>query len=155
MAGSQLSMRRPPRTRMQYGPTLIIDCSSPWGVLREGVFHKCANIYTPHPKTAPNQEILNRYFSSQETTQRLSTRMLYHVWLCSCHPCNTTLLFSSLSPTIQLEKNIWQVINYNFINTIKSELTFGKSSIRNQLSLSNKKENLTRYKLYLYWINKI
>ena len=40
--------------------------------------------------------------------------------------------FSSLSLTIQLEKNIFQVINYNWIKTIESKPTFGKSSILNQ-----------------------
>ena len=28
--------------------------------------------------------------------------MLYHVWVCSCHPCDITLLFSSLSLPFQL-----------------------------------------------------
>ena len=46
-----------------------------------------------------------------------------------------------------MRKNLCQVINCNFIKTIKSKPTFGKSSIHNQASLSNKKEHLTRYKL--------
>ena len=37
----------------------------------------------------------------------------------------------------QIRNNICQVINYNFINTIKSEPTFGKSSICDQSSVSN------------------
>ena len=66
----QRSMRRLPQMRMKNGPPFIIDNSSPGGVSREGVFHKCSDIYTPHPKTAPNQEMLNRYFPSRETLQR-------------------------------------------------------------------------------------
>ena len=70
--------------------------------------------------------------------------MLYHVLLCSCHPCDLRLFSPSLSLTIQLEKNVCHVINYNFIKTIKSEPTFGKSSISNQWSLSYNKEHLKK-----------
>ena len=56
---------------------------------------------------------------------------------------NSTFFLSITNNPIR--KNICQVINYNFIKTIKSEPTFGKSSIRNQSSLSNKKKLLTRY----------
>ena len=70
VVGWQRSMRRPPRMRMQNGPPFIIDRSSPGGVLRYGVFHKFSNIYTPQPKTAPDQGMLNRYFPSRETPQR-------------------------------------------------------------------------------------
>ena len=73
--------------------------------------------------------------------------MLYHVWLCSCHPCDLSLIFFSLLLPIQFENNIRQVINYNFIKTIKGEPTFGKYSICDQSSLSYKKEHLTRYQL--------
>ena len=93
VAGCQWFMRTPPQMRMQYGPPLIIDNSSPGGVSQEGVFHKCSDIYTPNPKTSPDQGMLNRYLPSRETPQSLGTRMLYHVWFCSCHPCNITLLF--------------------------------------------------------------
>ena len=108
VAGWKRSTRKPPWTRMQYGPPFIIDRLSPGGVLREGAFHKFFDIYTPHPKTAPDQGMLNRYFPLRETPQRLGTRMLYHVWFCSCNPCDLTLLFSSLSPTIQLEKTFFK-----------------------------------------------
>ena len=67
VTGWQRSMRRPPRMRTQNGPPFIIDRSSPGGGSRGGVFHKCSNIYTPHPKTAPDQGILNIYFPSRET----------------------------------------------------------------------------------------
>ena len=40
--------------------------------------------------------------------------MLYHVWLCSCHPCNITLIIFFLSLTIQLYFCCCQVINYNW-----------------------------------------
>ena len=66
--------------------------------------------------------------------------MLYNVWLCSCHPWNIAILFYSLSLNIQLYL-FCQVINYKWIKTIKSEPTFGKSSICNQPSLSEKKEH--------------
>ena len=49
------------------GPPFITDRSSPWGGSRGGVFHKCSDIYTPHPKTAPYQGMLNIYFLSRET----------------------------------------------------------------------------------------
>ena len=64
--GWQLYMRRPPWMRMQNVPPFIIDRSSPGGVLREGEFHKCSDIYTPHPKTAPDQGMLKWYFPSRE-----------------------------------------------------------------------------------------
>ena len=86
-----------------------------------------------------------------------SFRMLYHVWLCSYHPCNLTLLFlpyhqqsnykkpfvkwsiitlSGLSKVnqylashqflinqvYQIRRKIWQDINYNFTESIKSKL---------------------------------
>ena len=98
--GWQRSMMRPPRTRMKNGPPFIINRLSPWGSSRGGVFLKCSNIYTPHPKTDPYQGMLKIYLPSRETPHILGTRMLYHVWLCSCHPCDITLLFSSLSLTI-------------------------------------------------------
>ena len=60
-------MRRPPRTIMQNVPPFITNRSSPGGGLRGGVFHKCSDIYTPHPKTAPYQGMLNIYFLSRET----------------------------------------------------------------------------------------
>ena len=55
-----------------------------------------------------------------------SFRLLYHILLWSCYPYDLTLLFSSLSLTIQLKTNICQVINYNFIKTIKSTPTSEK-----------------------------
>ena len=64
------SMRRPPRMRMQNGPPSVIDRSSPGGGSRGGLFHKCSDIYAPHPKTAPYQGMLNRYFPWQETPRR-------------------------------------------------------------------------------------
>ena len=73
--------------------------------------------------------------------------MLYHIWLCSVHPCDITLLFFFSITNNPIRKNIFQVIKYNWIETIKSEPTFGNSSIRNQSSLSNKKEDLTGYQL--------
>ena len=72
--------------------------------------------------------------------------MLYYVCFFSCHNSNLTLLFSYLSLKIQSETNIFKVISYNFIKTIKSEPTFGKSSTCDQSSLSNKKEHLARCK---------
>ena len=63
-------MRRPPRMIMQNGPPFIIDSLSPGGVLQGGVFQKFSNIYTTHPKTAPYQGMLNRYFPSRETPRR-------------------------------------------------------------------------------------
>ena len=76
VSGWQRSMRRPPRTRMKNGPPFIIDRSSPGGISRVGVFHKFSNMYTPLPKTAPDQGILNIYFPSRETPKR---------W--DVHPC--------------------------------------------------------------------
>ena len=73
VAGWRRSMRRPPWMRMKNVPPIIIDCLFPGGGLRGGVFHKCSNIYVPHPKTAPDQGMLNRYFPSWETPQRWST----------------------------------------------------------------------------------
>ena len=40
--------------RIQNRPRFIIDLYSPGGGLRGGVFHKCSDIYTPHPKTTPD-----------------------------------------------------------------------------------------------------
>ena len=74
VVGWQRYMRRPPRMRMQNGPPLIIDWSSPGGGLRGGLFHKCSGIYTPPPKTAPYQGMLNRYVPSQETPWCWQTR---------------------------------------------------------------------------------
>ena len=74
VAGWQRSTRRPPRMRMQNRPPFIIDRSSPGGVSREVVFYKCSDIYTPHPKTSPDQAILNKYFPLKETPQRWGTR---------------------------------------------------------------------------------
>ena len=54
-------------------------------------------------------------------------------------------IFYSLSLTIQLDKNICQVINYKFIKTIKIEPTSGKSSICNQSRLSKDREHLKRH----------
>ena len=71
--------------------------------------------------------------------------MLYHVWLCSCHPCNLILFFFFFIANYPIRICFGQVINYNWIKTIKSEPTFGKSSICRQSSLSNKKEHLTIY----------
>ena len=65
VAGWQRYMRGPPRIRMQNRPPSIINHSSPGCVSREGVFHKCSVIYTPHPKTGPDQGMLNRYFPSR------------------------------------------------------------------------------------------
>ena len=69
VSGWQRSMRKPPQMRIQNGPPFIIDCSSPGRVLREGVFHKFSDIYTPHPKTAPDMGMLNIYFLSRQTLQ--------------------------------------------------------------------------------------
>ena len=74
VAGWQRSMRRPPQMRMQNGPPIIMDRLSPGGVSREGVFQKCSNRYTPHPKTAPDQGMLNRYFPSRDTPQYWGAR---------------------------------------------------------------------------------
>ena len=72
--GWQRSMRRPPWTRMKNGPPFIMNCSSPGGSSRERECSNNALIYTPHPKTAPDQKMLNRYFTSQETPQRWHAR---------------------------------------------------------------------------------
>ena len=80
VAGWQRSMRRPPRMRMQNWPPFIIGFLSPGGVSIEGVFHKCSDINMPHPKTAPDQRMINRYFPSQETTQ---------IWDMRPCPCDT------------------------------------------------------------------
>ena len=69
-SGWQRSTRRPPLIRMQNGPPFIINRSPPGGGSRGGAFHKCSDIYTPPPKTAPDQGMLNRYFPSQETPRR-------------------------------------------------------------------------------------
>ena len=74
VAGWQRSMRRPSLTRMQNGPLFIINRSSPGGGSQEGVLHKCFKIYTPHPKTAPDQGMINRYSPSWETPQRWRAR---------------------------------------------------------------------------------
>ena len=52
--------------RMKNRPPFIINRSFPGGGLQGGAFHKCSDIYTPHPKTAPYQGMLNRYFPSRE-----------------------------------------------------------------------------------------
>ena len=62
--------------RIQNGPPIIIDSLSPGGILQEGVFHKFSNIYTPHPKTALDQGMLNIYFPSWETYQCWGARPL-------------------------------------------------------------------------------
>ena len=54
---------------IQNGPPLIIDHPSPGGGSREGVLHKCSDIYTPHPKTAPDQGVIIIYSPSRETPQ--------------------------------------------------------------------------------------
>ena len=74
MAGWQRSLIRLPRIRIQNGPPFIKDRSSPGGGSREGVFHKCSDIYTSRPKTAPYQGIINRYLPSWETPQRWNVR---------------------------------------------------------------------------------
>ena len=50
--------------------------------------------------------------------------MLYHVWLCSCHPCDLTLLFSSLSLTIQPEKKIvkWSMMPLSRLSKVNQHL---------------------------------
>ena len=84
--------------------------------------------------------------------------MLYHVWLCSCQPCNLSLLISFfitnnpmrkktlvkwsiitlsrvskviwhlashpfvINQVYQIRRKIWQYINYNFTESIKSKL---------------------------------
>ena len=53
VAGLKWSMRRPPQIIMQNGPPFIINRSSPGGVSRRGVFHKCFDIYTPPPQNRP------------------------------------------------------------------------------------------------------
>ena len=62
--------------------------------------------------------------------------MLYHVWLCSYHPCDLTLILFFFITNYPFRKKMCQVINYNQMTTIEREQTFGKSSIRNQSSLS-------------------
>ena len=59
---------------IQNGPPFIIVRFSPGGVLLEEVFHKCSDIYMPHPKTAPDKGMLNRYFPSWERPQRQGAR---------------------------------------------------------------------------------
>ena len=46
--------------------------------------------------------------------------MLYHVWLWSCHPCNLSLLFYSLSLTIQFETKIvkWSIITLSRLSRV-------------------------------------
>ena len=61
---------------------------------------------------------------------------------------------SSSSLTIQLYI-FFQVINYNWIKTIKREQTFDKSSNHNQWRPPKKKEYLARYQLELNLIKKI
>ena len=60
--------------RTQNGLPFIIDRSSPGGGLRGVLFHKYSDIYTPHPKTAPDQGMLKRYFPSWETPWRWRAR---------------------------------------------------------------------------------
>ena len=139
-------MRRPPQMRIQYRPSLIINHSSPGGVLREGVFHKCSNIYAP-PENCPRSGDAKHILPLM-----VDAAAFGHAYVISCmivfmSTLQSNYTFSYLSPTIQLEKNIYQVINYNFIKTIKSEPTFGRSSIGNKSSLSNKKEHFTIYQL--------
>ena len=74
VAGWQRSIMRPSEMRMQNGPPFIIDCLSLGGGSRGGVFNKCSDIYTPTPKTDPDQGMLNRYFPSRETPRRWHTR---------------------------------------------------------------------------------
>ena len=97
VAGWQRSVRRPPRTRMQNGPPFIIDHSSPGGGSRGGVFHKWSNIYTPHPKTAPYQGMLNRYFPSWETQ---------HFW-CARSFLSDTRLLSGGCCVVYWTRTLW------------------------------------------------
>ena len=62
VTGWKRYMSRLPWMRMKNGPPFIINCLSPGGGLRGGVFQKCSNIYTPHLKTSPYQGMLKRYF---------------------------------------------------------------------------------------------
>ena len=75
----------------------------PWGVSREGVFHKCFDLPMSHPKNTSDQGMLTYNFP-RGRRHSVWARMLYHVWLCLFHPWDLTLFFSSLSLTIQLEK---------------------------------------------------
>ena len=113
----------------KYRPPFIIDSSSTGGVSREGVFHKCSNIYTPHPKTAPDQRMLNRYFPSQETPQRFGTHMIYYVWLCSCHPCNLTIIFFFFITNNPIRKKTfvkWSIITLSRISKVNQHLASHK-----------------------------
>ena len=74
VAGWQQYTRRPPRMRMQNGPPFIINLSSPGGGLQGEVFQKFSDIYTPTPKTAPDQGMINRYLPSWETPRRWRAR---------------------------------------------------------------------------------
>ena len=78
VAGWQRSIRRHTWIRIQNGPPLIINRSSPGGGLRGGVFQKCSDIYTLHPIIAPDQGMRNRYFLLRETPRRWRARM--HEW---------------------------------------------------------------------------
>ena len=51
-------------------------------------------------------------------------RMLYHVLLCSCRPCDLTLRFSSLSLTIPLEKIFvkWYIITLSILSKLHQDL---------------------------------
>ena len=54
LSGSQRSLWRTPRTRMQNGPPFIINCLYPGGGSQGRVFHKCSNKYTPPPTPPPD-----------------------------------------------------------------------------------------------------
>ena len=53
VSGCHWSTRSPPQMRMHNGSPFIINCSSPGGGLRGGVFHKCSDIYKPPPQNRP------------------------------------------------------------------------------------------------------
>ena len=58
--------------------------------------------------------------------------VLHHIWLCSCHLCNLTLLLLFFVTNYPIRKNICQMVNYNWIMTIEREQKNFKSSICNQ-----------------------
>ena len=45
--------------------------------------------------------------------------MLYHVWLCSYHPCDINLLLFFFITNYSIRNNICKVIHYNWIKTIE------------------------------------
>ena len=53
-----------------------------------------------------------------------SVCLLYHVWLCSCQPCDLTLLFSYLSLTIRLETISvkWSIITLSRLSKVIQQL---------------------------------